>query len=117
MTIDVIGPEVSRAPWGWGTYKSETIAANHTRFSFSNYELAYNPSEGWYSAYFSVSGIDNCDPKYTWSDNFIQVSYVDDEQNTIDLSSLDNLFIMPPGDTGTCREYGSPCVCVLLGVV
>ncbi|CAN0489959.1 unnamed protein product, partial [Ectocarpus sp. 8 AP-2014] len=25
--------------------------------------------------------VDNCDTSYTWSDNFVQLSYVDDEQN------------------------------------
>eukprot|EP00903_Cladosiphon_okamuranus_P015619 g14423.t1 len=39
----------------------------------------------WYIRFF----VDNCETGFTYSDDFFQVSYVDDEQNVIDLSGFE----------------------------
>ncbi|CAN0564306.1 unnamed protein product [Ectocarpus sp. 12 AP-2014] len=54
-----------------------------------------------YYWYFSVY-VDNCDTSYTWNDNFVQLSYVDDEQNTIDLSGFEDISFIDEPDTGMC---------------
>lgn len=51
--------------------------------------------------------VDNCDTAFTWSDNFFELSYVDDEQNTIDLYGVENPDDIFGPDNGACGEHGS----------
>lgn len=50
--------------------------------------------------------VDNCDTAFTWSDNFFQLSYVDDELNTIDMSGVENPDDIFGPDNGACGEFG-----------
>ncbi|CAN0140511.1 unnamed protein product [Ectocarpus sp. 12 AP-2014] len=61
---------------------------------------AYSDGGGYYYWTVYVS-LDNCDTAFTWSDDFFQLSYVDDEVNTIDLSGFENPHIVD-SDTGIC---------------
>ncbi|CAB1105166.1 unnamed protein product [Ectocarpus sp. CCAP 1310/34] len=77
------------------------VSDDQLSVTFGMGESGVDPSSydsGWSG--FLVS-LDNCDTSYTWSDNFFEVSYVDDEQNTIDLSAFEDPDIEIP-DTGIC---------------
>lgn len=62
----------------------------------------YETLGGYSETYFRLYP-DSCDTSFTWSDNFLQVSYVDDEGNALDLSAFESPIVFGP-DTGTCRE-------------
>lgn len=63
-----------------------------------------------YSSYYYWNlrlDINNCDASYTRGDNFVQLSYVDDEENIIDLSGFETPSFIDGPDTGVCGECGS----------
>lgn len=104
------------ASWGaaWGIRDGDTgniygdVSDDKFSVAFDMGESDLDPvylEAGFYNYWFAIY-LDNCDTSYTWSDNFVQVSYVDDEENTIDLSAFDDPDIYDP-DTGTCCKYGS----------
>lgn len=85
------------------------VSDDQTSITFNMGESGVDPTYhalGGYYYWFVLVKLDNCDTSYTWSDAFVQLSYVDDEQNTIDLSNFEDPGISGP-DTGICREYDS----------
>ncbi|CAM9198809.1 unnamed protein product [Ectocarpus sp. 8 AP-2014] len=64
-------------------------------------DQGYDASDGFYYWSFELY-LDNCDTSYTWDDNFVQLSYVDDEQNTTDLSAFEDADYIDEPDTGIC---------------
>ncbi|CAM9291102.1 unnamed protein product [Ectocarpus sp. 12 AP-2014] len=109
VTVDFTGPIAS---WGYTTGSDGELDADisddQLSLTYDIGEADLDPvsveSEDYYYWHFALH-LDNCDTSYTWSDNFVQLSYVDDEQNIIDLSVFQDPDIDEP-DTGICREYG-----------
>ncbi|CAN0347709.1 unnamed protein product [Ectocarpus sp. 6 AP-2014] len=105
VTADFTGPIAS---WGYTSGSDGELYADLSddqlslTFDIGEADLdpTYVESEDYYYWHFALS-LDNCDSSYTWSDNFVQLSYVDDEQNTIDLSVFEDPDIDEP-DTGIC---------------
>ncbi|CAN0069455.1 unnamed protein product, partial [Ectocarpus sp. 6 AP-2014] len=106
VTVDFTAPIVnsgvaSATIEGNSTTVYGEVSDDQMSVTFGMGESGVDPSSydsGWSG--FLVS-LDNCDTSYTWSDNFFEVSYVDDEQNTIDLSAFEDPDIEIP-DTGIC---------------
>lgn len=71
----------------------------------SNLDATYFESGGHYYWNFFLF-VDNCETSYTWSDEFVQLSYIDYEENTIDLSAFENPDILGP-ETEICCEYNA----------
>ncbi|CAN0235550.1 unnamed protein product, partial [Ectocarpus sp. 12 AP-2014] len=70
-------------------------------FNMGEVDQGYDASDGFYYWSFEFH-LDNCDTSYTWDDNFVQLSYVDDEQNTTDLSAFEDADYIDEPDTGIC---------------
>lgn len=112
VTVDFTEPIVSSG--SAGGYLQDVLYVNlsgdvsddqmSVTIDMGNLDPIYSDAGGYYYWTMYV-GLDNCDTSYTWSDNFFELSYVDDEQNIIDLSGFENPYIYDP-DTGTCGEYG-----------
>ncbi|CAM9951075.1 unnamed protein product [Pylaiella littoralis] len=109
VTVDYAGPIANRGYAG-GTIDgnrrgiSGDVSDDGASLTFdmgeSNLDPTYSEAGGYYYWSFQLWPY-NCDTSYTWSDSFVQLSYVDDEQNTIDLSEFEDPYISGP-DTGTC---------------
>ena len=95
---------------GWGFSAGLNNAVQSDDGTRVTYDLSdggtYDSYRGEYYWSIQFSGLDNCDPAYTWSDGIIQMTYSDDEQNVLDVSRLDSPAIVGQ-DNGICREYGS----------
>lgn len=115
LTVDYTGP-IAVSGYATGTVEGSFTAiwgeASDDKMSFTidigvaDLDPRYTEWAGNY--YWGISlVIDNCDTSYTWGDSFFEVSYVDDEQNTIDVSALEDAAYIRDPDTGICREYGS----------
>lgn len=81
------------------------------------FDTTSNPDLGisWYSDVESFRWsftiyVDNCDTGFTYNtvydDNFFELSYVDDEQNIIDLSGFETPDDIFAPANGICRKYG-----------
>eukprot|EP00903_Cladosiphon_okamuranus_P019191 g17651.t1 len=68
---------------------------------------AWVPIGESYLWYFTVY-VDNCDTGFTYRDNFFELSYVDDEQNIIDLSGFDTPDDIFAPATGICPDDETP---------
>ncbi|CAN0142932.1 unnamed protein product, partial [Ectocarpus fasciculatus] len=88
----------SSSSLNWGDVSDDQLSLT---FDIGEVEPTNYESES-YDYWFFGLYLDNCDTSYTWGDNFVQLSYVDDEQNTIDLSGLEDPFHIDEPDTGTC---------------
>ncbi|CAN0265590.1 unnamed protein product, partial [Ectocarpus fasciculatus] len=105
VTAEFTGPI---ANFGYTTGSGDSLDADRSddrmSLTFDIGEAGLDPiyveSEDYYYWHFALYFY-NCDTSYTWSDNFVQLSYVDDEQNTIDLSVFEDPDIDEP-DTGIC---------------
>lgn len=114
MTVDYAGPIVADTRHHVdGHYTDQLygeVSDNQTSVTFdtrgADLDPRYHSTSGYYYWNFWLYSLDNCNTSYTWSDNFVELSYVDDELNTIDLSALEDASTSGP-DTGTCRECGS----------
>lgn len=109
LTVDIIsGPAVSSPGVLLHPGDGVSISDDRKRIVFDIGEggTFINSGGGYYSWFVRVS-MDNCNPTYTWSDMDIQMSWVDDEQNIVDLSDLENPRIGDgQEDIGVCRECG-----------
>ncbi|CAM9558287.1 unnamed protein product [Ectocarpus sp. 12 AP-2014] len=116
VTLDFTAPiATSGDAYGYvegdSTSISGDVSDDQLSITFDMGEAGLDPfyvlteTQDHYYWYFWVI-LDNCDTAYTWSDNFVQLSYVDDEQNIIDLTGFEDPNI-DETDTGTCCEYGS----------
>ena len=103
LTVEVTGlPLISAAKDGDEPISS--VSGDVTTITFDLSERTdYNYSGTWYEWRFVISLRDACNLHYTWSDDFIQMSYVDDEQNSLNMFGVERLSIIGP-DTGYCRE-------------
>lgn len=119
MTLDYTGP-IAKADTTLSGYSevSGDPSDDGTSVIFDLRDTWIDPVVDTSGYYWNVKlGLDNCDTGYTWSDNFFQLSYVDDEQNIIDLSEFENpstwdkdsgelTNVMDSNvDTGICCEF------------
>ncbi|CAN0018604.1 unnamed protein product, partial [Ectocarpus fasciculatus] len=58
----------------------------------------------WYFTFY----VDNCDTGFTYSDNFFEVSYVDDEGNVLDLSGFETPDDIFAPASGICPDDETP---------
>lgn len=111
VQVDFAGPMVIDGAVHSGTeWISGDVSDDSTSVVFdttSNLDLGptWVPGGESYLWYFNFY-VDNCDTGFTYSDNFFQLSYVDDEQNVIDLSGFDTPDDIFAPANGVCREYG-----------
>ncbi|CBJ30862.1 conserved unknown protein [Ectocarpus siliculosus] len=103
VTIDFTGPIVSGGYASgsstlWGDASDDQLSLT---FDMGELDQRYSESGGYYYWLFNLY-LDNCDTSYTWDDNFVQLSYVDDEQNAIDLSAFEDPYYIEEPDTGIC---------------
>lgn len=111
LTVDYSGP-IANSGIATGTIDGDQtsisgeISDDQTRITFDMGAAGLDPyyygtlGETYFTLYPA-----SCDTSFTWSDNFLQVSYADDEGNTLDLSAFESPIVFGP-DTGTCRECG-----------
>ncbi|CAN0113075.1 unnamed protein product [Ectocarpus sp. 12 AP-2014] len=104
VTVDFTGPIVTRGnTYGgngifWGDVSDDQFSLT---FDMGEVDPIYEQSDDFYYWEFVIY-LDNCDTSYTWGDNFVQLSYVDDEQNTTDLSAFEDPNDIDEPDTGIC---------------
>lgn len=110
VKVDFAGPIVIDGAVHSGTeYISGDVSDDKTTVVFdtaSDLDLgpAWVPIGDSYLWYFSFY-VDNCDTGFTYSDNFFEVSYVDDEGNVLDLSGFESPDSIFAPASGICREY------------
>ncbi|CAM9959638.1 unnamed protein product [Ectocarpus fasciculatus] len=111
VTLDFTAP-IARSGDAYGYIEGDStsisgdVSDDQLSITFDMGEAGLDPfyvltqTQDHYYWYFWVI-LDNCDTAYTWSDNFVQLSYVDDEQNIIDLSGFEDPNI-DETETGIC---------------
>lgn len=107
-TFELVAPiATDGSAYGEDAFMSGEVSDDQSSITFDLSELEPNFIDDIFDYRFTLY-LDNCDTAYTWSDNFFQMSYVDDERNSIDVSRFEGRYptIIGP-DTGTCREYGA----------
>ncbi|CBJ48515.1 WSC domain containing protein [Ectocarpus siliculosus] len=99
VTVDFTGP-IATSGYAYGTDStsmSGNVSNDQSSFTFeigeADLDPYYSTYGGGYYFWQLYLYLDNCETSYTWSDNFVQLSYIDDEQNTIDLSGSEDPFI------------------------
>ncbi|CAM9603285.1 unnamed protein product [Ectocarpus fasciculatus] len=105
VTVDFTAPFVTSgyAAGGGYVHTSGDVSDDQYSITFEVGEVGewYDRFDGYTYRYFDIY-LDNCDTSYTWGDNFVQLSYVDDEQNIIDLSAFEDPTSIDEPDTGIC---------------
>ncbi|CAN0447092.1 unnamed protein product [Pylaiella littoralis] len=80
---------------------SGDVSDDKTSVMFDIGQSGLNPSSwGYENSWYVILGLNNCDTGYTWNDNFFQLTYVDDEQNIIDLSDFKYTTILDLDEEG-----------------
>ncbi|CAB1106474.1 unnamed protein product [Ectocarpus sp. CCAP 1310/34] len=82
----------------WGDVSDDQLTLT---FNMGEVDQGYDAPDSFYYWSFELY-LDNCDTSYTWDDNFVQLSYVDEEQNTTDLSAFEDADYIDEADTGIC---------------
>lgn len=117
MTVDFAGPIAIKGSVTGDSSTDMLVEANPSDLASITFDIGeygldpyFNPWEDSYYGWRFFVFVNACDTSGAWNDNFLQLSYTDDENNTVDMSAFGN----PETAAWSCRgECGSEGVAPL----